>query len=135
MLITPTSGPIPDGPLHIGDVADLTGLSLRSIRHYEELGLVTPVRRTSGGFRVFDTEAVERLRLVMELRLVGLSLEDIKPIVDACRACETGTGDDADAAALTSARDQVTAALHDLERRLAPARALQRRLAAATPDE
>ena len=49
MLISPVSGPVPDRPLHIGDVADLTGLSLRSIRHYEDLGLVTPRGRTNGG--------------------------------------------------------------------------------------
>ncbi|WP_029211495.1 MerR family transcriptional regulator [Arsenicicoccus bolidensis] len=132
MLISPVSGPVPDRPLHIGDVADLTGLSLRSIRHYEDLGLVTPRGRTNGGFRIYGAEAVERLRLVMDLKIIGLPLERIRPIVDACLALENGEGTDDDVATVAECRSDVTTALAEIEQRLSAAKHLGQRLGQAT---
>ncbi|WP_116112572.1 MerR family transcriptional regulator [Austwickia chelonae] len=132
MLTVPGTGPIPMRPLQIGDVAELTGLSLRSIRHYEDLGLVTPAGRTAGGFRIYDAEGVERLRLVMSLKLVGLSLEQIRPIVDACRAIETGQGTDRDAELVQNGEATVAEAIEEIERILGPSRLLRNRLHAAT---
>ncbi|GAB76866.1 DNA-binding transcriptional regulator, MerR family [Austwickia chelonae] len=134
MLTVPGTGPIPSRPLQIGDVAELTGLSLRSIRHYEDLGLVTPEGRTAGGFRIYDAEAIERLRLVMSLKLVGLSLEQIRPIVDACRAIETGQGTQEDASLVQDGEDAVAQAIEEIERILGPSRLLRDRLRAATRD-
>ncbi|MEL4358465.1 MULTISPECIES: helix-turn-helix domain-containing protein [unclassified Luteococcus] len=128
MLTIPSSAPIPDGPLHIGDVASLTGLSLRSIRHYEELGLAQPTSRTVGGFRVYDREAVERLRLVMSLKLAGLGLEEMRPIIDACRATETGSDSAEAAELLAQANDRVAEAINQLRERLATGQELQDRL-------
>lgn len=132
MLTVPPTGPIPDGPLLIGDVAELTGLSLRSIRHYEEMGLAVADSRTTGGFRVFGAEAVERLRLVMMLRLMGMSLEDIQPLIVACRAAETGDPTlAADADSLAEAQARVAEGLVALEQRVDIARLLAKRLGKA----
>ncbi|GAA1722159.1 MerR family transcriptional regulator [Propioniferax innocua] len=124
MLTTPPTGDIPEGPLRIGDVAELTGLSLRSIRHYEELGIVMPARRTSGGFREYDSEAVERLRLIMQLRVAGIGLDQVGTIVDACRAMETG----GKAEGLAEAIVELDSAVAELERRLEVARSVRARL-------
>lgn len=128
MLTTPPTGKIPEGPLRIGDVAELTGLSLRSIRHYEELGIVSPVHRTSGGFREYDAEAVERLRLIMQLRVAGLGLEQVGPIVDACRTAEAG----GKAEGLAEATVELDSAVAELERRLEVARSIRARLGDAS---
>lgn len=59
----------------IGEVADRVGLSLRTIRYYEEVGLVVPSGRTHGGFRLYTTADIDRLSLVKALKPVGMSLE------------------------------------------------------------
>lgn len=68
--------------MQIGEVAEQVGLSLRTVRYYEEVGLVAPVERTPGGFRLYDANAVERLKLVRDLKPLGFSLEEIRDIVD-----------------------------------------------------
>lgn len=71
--------------MQIGEVAERVGLSLRTVRYYEEVGLVVPVSRTPGGFRLYDEEAVERLALVRDLKPLGFSLEEIREIVAVVR--------------------------------------------------
>lgn len=127
MLTSPPDLPIPDGVLRIGDVSTLTGLSLRSIRHYEDLALVQPARRTAGGFREYDAEAVQRLRLVMHLRLAGLGLEELGAVVDLCRQFELGH-EGVDPAALDDCLDVVDQAARELELRLEATRRVQQRL-------
>lgn len=131
MLTIPPTGPIPDKPLLIGDVAELTGLSLSSIRHYEELGLAVADSRTSGGFRVFGAEAVERLRLAMILRAMNLSLEEIIPIVDACRAAERGVQTEDRGTVLAEAQTRVREAQSAFAARLTLAKELVERLQTA----
>jgi MerR family transcriptional regulator, repressor of the yfmOP operon len=70
--------------LRIGDVAQLTGLTQRTIRYYEELGLLPPPTRTQGDFRLFSTTDVERLQEIVRLKgLLGVSLSEIKQIIEA----------------------------------------------------
>jgi MerR family transcriptional regulator, repressor of the yfmOP operon len=68
--------------LRIGEVAELTGTTPRTIRYYEELGLLAPERgREPGAHRVYDQADVERLKEVLRLRRVlGLSLEELKEV-------------------------------------------------------
>jgi MerR family transcriptional regulator, repressor of the yfmOP operon len=68
--------------LRIGEVAELTGTTPRTIRYYEELGLLSPAPgREPGAHRVYDEADVERLREVIRLRRVlGLSLEELKEL-------------------------------------------------------
>jgi MerR family transcriptional regulator, copper efflux regulator len=68
--------------LRIGEVADRVGLSLRTIRHYEEVGLVPPSGRTAGGFRLYTEEDVERLRLVKHMKPLDFSLEEMRELLD-----------------------------------------------------
>jgi len=71
--------------LRIGDVASLVGTTPRTIRYYEEIGLLPAARsRPSGRHRVYTEADVERLREVMRLKdLLGLSLEELRMLLAA----------------------------------------------------
>jgi DNA-binding transcriptional MerR regulator len=75
--------PVDSGLRRIGDVAEETGLTTRTIRYYEEVGLLEPAAHVSGGNRRYDHEDVERLRLIKRLReVVGLSLAEVKTFLE-----------------------------------------------------
>jgi DNA-binding transcriptional MerR regulator len=61
----------------IGEVCARTGLSPRTVRYYEELGLLPGVRRRAGGRRVYGEDEVQRLRFVQRLKALGLSLAEV----------------------------------------------------------
>jgi DNA-binding transcriptional MerR regulator len=61
----------------IGELCAKTGLSPRTVRYYEELGLLPGVRRRAGGRRVYGRDELERLRFIQRLKRLGLSLEEI----------------------------------------------------------
>ena len=65
----------------IGTVADRVDLSLRTIRYYEEIGLVSPSGRTEGGFRLYTEADIDRLHLVKALKPVGMPLEMISELL------------------------------------------------------
>ena len=67
--------------MQIGEVADRTGLSLRTIRYYEEVGLVRPSSRTSGGFRLYTEADVARLNLVKRMKPLGFSLDEARDLL------------------------------------------------------
>ncbi|RAS68215.1 DNA-binding transcriptional MerR regulator [Lentzea atacamensis] len=58
----------------IGELAKMTGLTVRTIRFYSDSGLIPPTDRTAGGYRTYDAEAVARLKLVRTLRDLGVDL-------------------------------------------------------------
>lgn len=67
----------------IGEVADRTGVTQRTLRFYEEKGLLTPADRMDGGFRLYSDQDVERIRLIKQLQsLLGFSLAEIKEMVE-----------------------------------------------------
>jgi DNA-binding transcriptional MerR regulator len=68
--------------LKIGKLAELTGTTPQTIRYYESLGLLEPLTRESGGHRQYGTEAVKRLQKIAALQEVGLSLEEIRSVID-----------------------------------------------------
>lgn len=68
--------------MQIGEVAARTGLSLRTIRHYEAVGLIVPAERSRGGFRLYTAGAVERLRLIKDMKPLDFPLEDIRGLLD-----------------------------------------------------
>ena len=77
--------PASDDPyLQIGEVAERTGLTQRTLRFYEEKGLLKPPTRMEGGFRLYSEADVQRLERIKRLQqLLGFSLAEIKEMVDA----------------------------------------------------
>ena len=70
--------------LQIGEVAERTGVTQRTLRFYEEKGLLKPPSRMDGGFRLYSEEDVKRVKHIRRLQdLLGTSLADIKEMVDA----------------------------------------------------
>lgn len=67
--------------MHIGELAELTGLSLRTIRHYDDVGLLPPTARTDGGFRVYSEADAARLTLIKQMKPLGFSLEEMAEIL------------------------------------------------------
>lgn len=66
--------------LSIGQACEATGLSARTVRYYEELGLLPSVRRRAAGRRVYGADELERLRFIQRLKKLGLSLAEIKDL-------------------------------------------------------
>lgn len=67
----------------IGEAAERTGLTQRTIRYYEELGLLSPPSRTHGDFRLFSPGDLDRLKEISRLKnLLGFSLAEIRKIVE-----------------------------------------------------
>ena len=64
----------------ISEVREITGLSPRTLRYYEELGLLPGVRRRAGGRRVYGDDEIERLRFIQRLKALGLSLAEVKDL-------------------------------------------------------
>lgn len=73
----------------IGDVAAMIGLSLRSIRYYEEVGLVVPAR-TSGGHRLYGAAHIDRLRMIMKMKPLDFSLDEMGGLLESLDAVRAG---------------------------------------------
>ena len=84
------------GLLQIGQVAERTGLSLRTIRWYEEEGLVVPTGRTEGGFRLYSDGDVARLELIKRMKPLGFALEEMRELLILLADLDPGTGDRAE---------------------------------------
>jgi MerR family copper efflux transcriptional regulator len=70
-----------DATMHIGELAERTGLSLRTIRHYDEVGLLEPTGRTVGGFRLYTHDDFSRLMLIRRMKPLGFSLEEMTELL------------------------------------------------------
>ncbi|BDY27895.1 hypothetical protein hbim_01825 [Mycolicibacterium mageritense] len=66
----------------VGTVATLTGVSVRTLHHYDHIGLVVPSVRTAAGYRGYTDADIERLHLVLVYRSVGLGLDEIRTLLD-----------------------------------------------------
>lgn len=73
-------------PMQIGDIAERTGLSLRTLRHYDEIGLLTPSARTEGGFRLYTAEDLEKLLVIRRMKPLGFTLEAMHEVMDLIEA-------------------------------------------------
>jgi DNA-binding transcriptional MerR regulator len=65
----------------IGELAEATGLTVRTLHHYDDIGLLPATERTDSGHRVYGRDEVQRLYRIVALRQLGLSLEDIKRVL------------------------------------------------------
>ena len=70
-----------ESQLQIGEVAANAGVSIDTVRYYERQRLLKPARRSSGGFRLFTQDAVERIRFIKQAQDIGLSLEEIRALL------------------------------------------------------
>ncbi len=66
----------------VGELAKLTGVTVRTLHHYDELGLVCPSQRTAAGYRLYEDVDVLRLHEVLLLRELGMPLEEIASAID-----------------------------------------------------
>ncbi|TAJ48681.1 MAG: MerR family transcriptional regulator [Herbiconiux sp.] len=67
--------------MHIGELAERTELSLRTIRHYDEVGLLKPSGRTEGGFRLYTESDFSRLMLIRRMKPLGFPLEEMSELL------------------------------------------------------
>ena len=77
------SAPATPKLLQIGEVAEHVGLSLRTVRYYEEQGLLTPESRTAGGFRLYGENQVDRLALIKQMKPLGFTVQEMRELLDA----------------------------------------------------
>lgn len=68
--------------LKVGELAKRTGLTIRTLHHYDEIGLLTPAARTASGHRLYGADDVERLQRIASLRQLGLGLSEIADCLD-----------------------------------------------------
>nr|WP_282599995.1 MerR family transcriptional regulator [Patulibacter sp. SYSU D01012] len=100
----------------IGEVAERVGLSLRTVRYYEEQGLVVPATRTDGGFRLYADEQIDRLRLIKATKPLGFSLDETRELL---AARDAHGAPDAEAGDRTAAAERLRAFADEVERRRA----------------
>ncbi|HKJ46299.1 MAG TPA: MerR family transcriptional regulator [Balneolales bacterium] len=68
--------------LKIGQLARRTGLTVRTLRYYDEIGLLNPSKRMDSGYRLYGVEEIERLHNILALRQLGFSLEEMQSCLD-----------------------------------------------------
>ena len=66
----------------VKDVSEITGVSIRTLRYYDEIGLLKPTELTEAGYRLYDNKALEKLQEIMFFRELEIPLTDIKKIMD-----------------------------------------------------
>ena len=76
--------------IKIGDFARLSGTNLRTLRYYEELGLLEPASRSNGGFRYYRPTDVHRVHLIQNLQNLGLQLDKIRDLIAPVAAEQAG---------------------------------------------
>ena len=82
----------PGRAMQIGELAERIGLSLHTVRHYDEVGLVQPSRRSEGGFRLYSEEDLQRFLLIKPMKPLGFSLEEMRALLDVVDALPETTG-------------------------------------------
>lgn len=75
--------------MHIGELAERAGMSLRTIRHYDEVGLLVPSGRTTGGFRVYTVGDLERLLVIRRMKPLGFTLDEMAELLRVVDALAT----------------------------------------------
>ncbi|NUK07367.1 heavy metal-responsive transcriptional regulator [Streptomyces lunaelactis] len=102
--------------LTVGRIAARTGLSPKAVRLYEANGLIDPPERTSAGYRTYTDEAIPVLGFIRQAQALGLSLKEIKEILDLQRRGEQPCG---------FVSDLLDQHLADIDRRIADLQALR----------
>lgn len=103
----------PQAMHQIGEVAEAVGLSLRTIRYYGEVGLVEPSGRSTGGFRLYTADDMDRLRLLKDMKPLDFTLEDMRELLGVRDELEGGVADDERRNALLERLAMYTAAAQE----------------------
>ncbi len=105
------------GMMHIGELAEKSGHSLRTIRHYDEVGLLKPSGRTEGGFRLYTQADLDRLLLIHKMKPLAFSLEEMTEILAEIERMRSGTGNRERFSELLEQAEQRRSKLHEQARR------------------
>ena len=68
--------------MHIGEFAERTGLSSRTLRHYEDIGLIPPTGRTEGGFRLYTEDDLRRMLTIRRMKALGYSTTEMGELLE-----------------------------------------------------
>ena len=105
--------------LQIGEVAEQLKLTPRTLRYYEEIGLLEPPSRMEGGFRLYSAADINRLENIVQLkRLLGFSLAEIKQVVEAMESLKLLRQESRQAGDLETKRDSLQMGLEILEQQV-----------------
>ncbi|MDQ1076104.1 MULTISPECIES: MerR family transcriptional regulator [Microbacterium] len=107
--------------MQIGELAERTGMSIRTLRHYDEIGLLRPSARSEGGFRLYTADDEARLLLIRRMKPLGYSLEQMGELLAVVDGLDAAPGDPALEARLADIRDEAILRRDDLRRKLAAA--------------
>jgi MerR family copper efflux transcriptional regulator len=78
--------------MQIGEAAERVGLSIRTIRHYEDAGLIVPSARSEGGFRLYTEPDLDRLRVVKRMKPLGFTLDEMRDLLQLLNDLATAHG-------------------------------------------
>ncbi len=78
--------------MQIGEAAERVGLSIRTIRHYEDAGLVVPSARSEGGFRLYTEPDLDRLRVIKRMKPLGFTLDEMRDLLTILDGLATAEG-------------------------------------------
>src|SRR5688572_13795569 len=102
----------------IGEVAELTGLTVEALRYYERLGLLPRAPRTASGRRRYGPEAIDRVKFVKQAQTLGLTLREIRQLVS--------NGHRRSAAGCQRVHDLLAQHIADVDRQMLELKALKR---------
>ena len=117
--------PVSNELLRVGDLAQRTNKTVRALHLYEELGLLHPVERSKGGFRLYAPDAVVRVRWISKLQDMGFSLPDIKEVLHQWEQAGSATG------AMAHIQKLYRQKLEETDRQIERLRALRAELSAS----
>lgn len=103
--------------LPVGEVARLAGVTVRTLHHYDEIGLLRPGGRTAAGYRLYDERDLVRLQRILAYRELGFGLDEVARLVDAPGAAGDGPTDEV--ALLRRQRDELARRIERLQQVLA----------------
>ncbi|MGU3293129.1 MerR family transcriptional regulator [Williamsia sp. M5A3_1d] len=125
-----------DGPVahsQIGEVAERTGLSIKTIRHYDEVGLVVPSARSTGGFRLYTETDVDRLFAIRRMKPLGFTLDEMGALLESLAVLDSSAASESERATvrtyLADCHARATQACEKLSTQLDYARELTAQLA------
>lgn len=117
-------------PMQIGELAERTGLSIRTLRHYDEIGLLVPSARSDGGFRLYTPDDESRLLLIRRMKPLGYSLEQMGELLSVVDGLGGRPDDEALRERLEAIRSEASERRETLRRQLAAADEFVAQLAA-----